>query len=40
MEKEKSITDLSYQRLKGLRQVIDEKRDESFNVRIDAILND
>ena len=38
-EKAKSINDLSYKRLKGLSQVIDNKRGSKFNERIDAILN-
>ena len=37
-ERDKHISDLSYERLQNLHQVIDCKRDSHFNSRIDTIL--
>ena len=38
-ERERAIDDLTYKRLQELRQVIDEKRDDKFNKRIDDLVN-
>lgn len=38
-ERERTIDDMTYQRLQELRQVIDEKRDEKFNKRIDDLVD-